>query len=141
MTVFNEFKEESAASYLEGADIRAALLMNTTTADTENDGIVSLADFTTLARSDATGYSDVALTGEDVVKDDANDRAQFNVDTFTFSGLSGDASNDYAGVLIYKFDTNDAGSTPIRYIAFSSEQSASSTSVQVTASNGLLRFT
>jgi hypothetical protein len=143
--VYNEFKRASAAAEIDldagGDDIRAALLMNTTTCDTDNDGVLDLLDFGTLARSDATGYADVQLTSEAVNKDDANDRAEFDATDISFTGLGGDAANDYQGVLIYKFVTGDSDSIPIAWIEFPAEITLTATQVDVSwNSEGILQF-
>jgi len=120
--VYNEFKRASASGEIDlagGDDIRARLLMTNTTCDTENTAIVNISDFTTVDTSDATGYADVALANEAVNKDDINTRAEFDADNISFSGLSGDATRDYQGVLLYKYvDGTDANDIPIAFIEF-----------------------
>lgn len=122
-TVFNEFKRANAAGEIDlnGDDIRAILVMTNTTADTENDAIVYVDDLTTLDESDATGYARQALANEAVNKDDANDRAEFDADDISFAGLSGDATRDYQGVVLYKHVTNDTDSPIIAFVEFSNQ--------------------
>ena len=110
--IYNEFKRANAAGEIDlnADDIRVALLMTNTTADTENDGMINLNDFTTLDEMDGAGYSRQALVSEAVIKDDPNDRAEFDADDAVFSGMS-NGTREIAGALIYKHvdgtDAND----------------------------------
>jgi hypothetical protein len=115
-------------------DIRARLVMLNTTCDTENDGKLDLADFTTIDPSDATGYADVALASEAVTINDANDRAYFSATgDLVFSGLSGNASRNYVGVLLYKYvDGTNANDLPLAYIEFTAPVVKEATQVTVT---------
>ena len=119
------------------ADIRCRLCMsNTTCATAALTDSPNIDDITTVDESDATGYADVELTTEIVNLDDANDRAEFDDDgavAAVFSGLSGDATRDYAGVLLYKYiDGTDANDIPVAWIEFGSPVVKESTSVTVT---------
>lgn len=117
---------------LNADDIRARLCMTNTTCDTEVDAINDLADYTTIDPADATGYADVALASEAVAADDANDRAEFDATDISFTGLSGDASRDYQGVLLYKFvDGTDANDLPLCFIDFTSDIPSTATQVDV----------
>jgi hypothetical protein len=131
--VYNEFKRASAAAEIDlnADDIRCALLMSNTTADTENDAKVFVADLTTLDECNATGYARVALTGEAVNKDDGNDRAEFDANDVSFAGLGGDASRTYVGVLLYKHVTNDADSRLIAYVEFTAPLPLQATQVDI----------
>lgn len=129
--ILNEYKRAAAAGEIDwnADDIRARLVMSNTTCDTENDGVVNLADYTTIDPCDATGYADVALANEAVNKDDANDRAELDADDISFSGLGGDASRGYQGVLLYKFvDGTDANDLAIAFIEFSNQPLSSGAS-------------
>jgi hypothetical protein len=122
--VYNEFKRANAAGEIDlnADDIRARLLMTNTTCDTENAGIVNIDDFTTVDVSDATGYADVELANEAVNKDDVNNRAEFDADNISFAGLSGDATRDYQGVLLYKYvDGTDANDLVIAFVEFDNQ--------------------
>jgi len=131
--VYNEFKYRNAIAEidLDGDTIKARLLMTNTTCDTENDGIVTLSNFTTIDASDATGYADVTLSNKAVTKEDANDRAKFSSDNIVFSGLGGNASRDYQGVLLYKSIGIDSQNIPIAYIEFTSAVTRYATQVTV----------
>jgi len=117
---------------LDTDDIRARLCMNTTTCDTEIDAINDLADYSLIDVSDATGYADVALASEAVAADDANDRAEFDADNISFAGLSGDATRDYQGVLLYKYvDGTDANDLPLAFVDFTDDIPLTATQVDV----------
>lgn len=130
--VYNSTLKAMVDAYISVAnDLRAILCMSNTTCETENDGIVYVDDFATLDECDATGYSRVALTGEATSKDDANDRAEIDANDVVFSGLGGDASRDFFGVLLYDHVTNDADSPVGFFIQFSSTIPAAATQVTV----------
>jgi len=106
--------------------------MTNTTCDTEVDAINDLADYTTIDPADATGYADVALGTKAVNVDDTNNRAEFDADNAVFSGLGGDASRDYQGVLIYKYvDGTNANDLPIAFIDFSADIPSTATQVTI----------
>lgn len=124
--VYNEFKRASAAGEIDldtgGDDIRIQLLMTNTTADTENDGIVNINDFTTLDEMDGANYVVKALANEVVNKDDTNDRAEFDADDVTYTAL-GNGTRAIQGALLYKHvDGTDANDLVIAFIEFSSTQ-------------------
>lgn len=138
---YNEAKRAIAAGEIDlnADDIRAALLMTNTTADTENDGITTISGFTTLDEHGTAGR--VALANEAVNKDDTNDRAEFDADDALWSSLANGA-RAIQGVLIYKHVTNDTDSIPIAFIEFSATQNpgGSDFTVQWNA-EGILQFT
>lgn len=121
--VYNEAKRAVAAGELDlnAHDMRVALLMTNTTADTQNDGIVTVGDLSTLDEMDGTNYSSPgkALANEAVNKDDPNDRAEFDADDVTWTAL-GNGTRQIAGALLYKFVTNITSSLPVAWIEFSS---------------------
>lgn len=127
---------------LNGDDIRARLVMTNTTCDTEVDAINDLADYSTIDPGDATGYADVALASEAVAADDANDRAEFDANNISFTGLSGDASRDYQGVLLYKYvDGTNANDLPLCFIDFATDIPSTATQVDVPwDSEGILQL-
>ena len=122
-------------------DIRCALLMNNTTADTDA-GQTVLTGFGTLGDCDATGTSRQALASEAVTVDTPNNRAEFDAVDASFTGLGGDASFDYQGVLIYKHVTNDTDSIPIAFIEFTAQLALTATQVDIPWNvEGILQFT
>lgn len=119
--VYNEAKRGIAAGEIDlnADDMRIRLLMTNTTADTENDAIVNIADFTTLDTFDGANYVDKALASEAVNKDDANDRAEFDADDLTWTAL-GAGTRSIAGALLYKYvDGTDANDLVVAWIEFS----------------------
>lgn len=124
------------------ADIRARLVMTDTSCDTQNGTIAYLSEFGTIDPSDATGYADVALTGLVVNLDSGNNRAEFDATNVAFTGLSGDATRDYQGVLLYQcIGTADAADKPLAFIDFSADVAKEATSVTVPWNEeGILQF-
>jgi hypothetical protein len=121
---------------LNTSDIRARLVMTNTTCDTEIDAIDNLSDYTTIDVADSTGYADVALTGETVTANDTDNRGDFDTSSnIVFSGLSGDATRDYQGVLLYLYvDGTDANDIPLQYVDFTSVVPKEATQVTVPSS-------
>lgn len=122
---------------LSSDDIRVALLMNTTTADTDADtaAATTVNAITTLAESDATGYARQSLTTEAVAIDDPNNRVEFDdtgASSASFSGMTTSATNNYQGVLLYKHVGADTSNVPIAWIEFSAEVTNTATQVDVT---------
>ncbi len=129
---------------LSSDDIRARLCMTNTTCDTEEDAIDNLSDYSDIDVADATGYADVSLTGETVTANDTDNRGDFDTSSdIVFSGLSGDATRDYQGVLIYKYvDGTDANDIPLFFVDFTSDVVKEATQVTVPSSTtNLLQVT
>lgn len=97
-------------------DIRVLLVMTNTTADTEKD-VATFGDFTTLDEFDGANYTSlgIALTGEAVTADDANDRGEFDAVDVDFPALGPGTRQIQAGIA-YKFVTDLASSIPLAYI-------------------------
>ena len=121
---------------LNTSDIRARLCMTNTTCDTEIDAITNLSDYTTIDPGDATGYADVALTTETVTANDTDNRGDFDTASdIVFSGLSGDATRDYQGCLLYKYvDGTDANDIPLMFVDFTADIVKEATQVTVPSS-------
>ena len=142
--IYNEFNRASAAAEIDlnADDVRAIRVMANTSAGTENAGKVYVSDLTTLDECDATGYTRQVLTAEAVNKDDANDRASFDADDAVFSSLSGDASRNYVGVVLYKHVGADSANPLIAYIEFTTPITSAATQVTVPwDAAGILLFT
>ena len=117
---------------LDTHDIRVALLMTNTTADTDTDAIDQISDFGTLDECDATGYARVALTGESVTEDTTNDRAKFDANDSSFTGLSGNATRDIQGALVYKYvDGTNANDVPLFFIDFTADIPKTATQIDL----------
>lgn len=95
-------------------DVRAALVMSNTTADTDEDATF-LADIGTLDEYDGSGYARQALTAEAFAVDTATDRFKFSADPFVFAGL-GVGTRQCVGLLLYLHVTNSSDSKPLFYI-------------------------
>ena len=102
---------------LSGKDVRAAMLMTNTTADTENDSITNIDDFTTLDECDGSGYARQALANEAITRDDANDRALFDADDVN-GGAVGAATREIAGVLIYIEVGAESADIPLLWLEY-----------------------
>ena len=142
--IYNEaLRAIAAGEYdLNAADIRAKLLMTDTTADTQNDGVVVVSDITTLDLCNATGYADIDMASLAVNKDDPNDRAEFAAANLVYSGLSGDGTRDYQGVLLYVYvDGNPANDKVIAFIDFTADIPKAATQVTMPwDAQGIIQF-
>jgi len=121
--VYNEAKLRLAQGLLDGreagTDIRIALLMTITNAGTVNDGVTNLDDIT-LDEHPTAGRQ--ALANQTVVKDDANDRSEFDADDVLFASLAAGA-RDVDGVLVYEHvDGTDANDIPIAYLEYAQDK-------------------
>lgn len=104
-----------------GLDVRVVLVMSNSTAETDLTA-ANLGAITTLDRNDAAGYADQAIANQVVVRDDPNQRAEFNHDPVTWTALAAstranigmiyyiEGANDAARVPLFFIDTMDAGS-------------------------------
>ena len=141
--IYNEALRAIAAGEIDlnAADIRAKLLMTNTTADTDNDAVVNVADITTLDLCDAAGYADIDMSGLAVNKDDPNDRAEFDAADLVFSGLGGDGTRDYQGVLLYVYVDGGAGDKVIAFVDFTADIPKAATQVTVPwDAQGIIQF-
>ena len=94
---------------------RVELVMTNTTCDTEEDA-ANLGAFSTIDRHDGANYVQKTLAAQAVNEDTTNDRAEFD-DTADITWTSlGAGTRAIAGAILYKFVTDDAGSTPIAWI-------------------------
>lgn len=141
--VYNAGKKLIADGALEPATdtLKCALLMTGTTCDAENDAIAHVEDFADLDECDATGYARVALASVAVAQRDADDAAEIDAADIAFNDLSGDATRNYQGLLLYLHVTDDADSIPLAYIEFSSAASKLAVDVLVQwGDDGILRL-
>lgn len=95
-------------------DIRVLLVMNLTTADTEED-LEFIGSLTTLDEMDGANYVRKALANEALNLDAGNDRYEADADDVTWTAL-GNGTSKVTGAVIYKQITNDADSPLIAYI-------------------------
>lgn len=94
-------------------DIRAALVMSNTDADTLVDA--DFMDDFALDEYDGAGYGRVALGSEAFAVDLANNRFEFTGAPIVFAAL-GAGTRQAVGAILYLHVTNDADSKPIAYI-------------------------
>lgn len=130
----------SGSINLSSDDLRVALVMSNSTADTEDDAS-NLAAITTLDEMDGANYARVALAGETFTKDAANNRSEFDADDVVFLSL-GAGTRQVKGALIYKHvDGTAANDIPVAYYdggGFPFDATGSDVTLQVDA-QGLLQ--
>ncbi len=93
------------------------LLLKTTAAGAYDPDLNTVADVLavgSVAECDFTNYARKTMTVT-VSVDDTNNRANIDATDVTWSSAGGASNNTPVAALIYKFVTNDAGSTPIAY--------------------------
>lgn len=95
-------------------DMRALLVMTNTTADTEDD-TEFIGGLVTLDEMDGANYVRKSLASEAVNFDAANNRGEADADDVTWAAL-GAGTRSIAGVVIFRFVTNDADSPLVAYI-------------------------
>ena len=125
-----------------GDDIRMMLVMSNSSVFTENDGIVNLADFTTLDEMDGANYVEPKiLANQTVVKDDPNDRTEFSADPVTWTAL-GDGTRQVRGIVLYKhIDGTDANDEWLASLQFTTDQSPGGSDFMITPnSEGLIQL-
>ncbi len=116
--VYTKAKQQLAVGGLDfsTSDMRVALVMTNTTADTEED-VSTISAFTTLDEFDGSGYSSggSALAAEAVAQDNVNNRAEFSATNLTFATL-GAGTRSVQAALLYKFSGSFAASLPVAFI-------------------------
>lgn len=101
---------------LDADDIRILLLEAATDENPDDADVQAVLARAGTTELSSTGYARQALTTEAVNLDNANDRAEFDADNVTFTSVSQVSSEQVVAYIIYKFVTNDAGSTPILFV-------------------------
>lgn len=102
-------------------DIRVALLMTNTTADTEEE-IALMNGFATLDECDGANYVRKTLSSQAVAIDTTNDRVEFDCEDLTWTAL-GNGTRDIQGALFLKHVTDDTDSIPLFFLDFATDQS------------------
>lgn len=112
----------AAAINLSTDDIRLWPYMTNTTLDTVRDAVDAYGDVT-LDEFDGSGYASggLALDGQTVAVDDANDRAEFDCSDEVVVGL-GAGTRQMQGVSPGKFNTNTTLSLPLHAIDFTTNK-------------------
>lgn len=72
-------------------------------------------DTSMTGKTAVVGTSDVTLAGKTKTNDTTNDRIVFDCNDLSWTGVN-DGAASAVQIAIFKFVTNDAGSTPICYI-------------------------
>lgn len=96
-------------------DIRGMLMMSNTTADTDTTATF-ISDFGTPDEFDGLNYARIAFAGEAVNQDTPNARAEFDANDTAFGTAGaplGPGTRSIAGMVIFRFVTNDADSRVI----------------------------
>lgn len=124
--VYNAFKELMVNRSLLTGDMdesantfQLALAMSNTTADTENDSVDFMDDFTTLDEMDGANYARKSLSNIVVTRDDDNDRTYFDADDVTWSAL-GNGTRGIVGAVLILLVNDDTDSIPVRWFDLSS---------------------
>lgn len=132
--VYNNAMLESwtgVTNFTEGQnDIRVALLMTNTTADTEEE-VTTVSGFTTLDEMDGVNYVRKTLASQAVAIDTANDRVEFDHEDLTWTAL-GNGTRAIQGMLYIRQVTNDTDSVPYTFTQFSSNQNPGGSDFTVT---------
>ena len=115
--VYNEFKKQLLIGgiNLSTADVRVALVMSNTTADTEDDAN-TFADFTTLDECDGSGYARATLTPEAVTEDPTNNRAVFDAADASFPTLGAGTRQNVAAIVYIHNGALSSQQIPAFYI-------------------------
>lgn len=95
-------------------DVRVRLVMTNTTYDTEEDA--TSMDVTTEDTYDGANYAEKSLGSDAVATDTANDRGEYSAEASTTYTALGVGTRQCQALVVYKFVTNDAGSTPLVYV-------------------------
>lgn len=111
----NTMKGSSTYNLQEGnADVRVALCMTNTTADTEED-VEFVGEISTLDEMDGANYVRKACGSQAVAADTTNNRGEFDFNDITWTVL-GAGTRQVAGYLIYIHVTNDADSPALAWV-------------------------
>ena len=116
--IYNEAKRALAEGEIDfgtgGTDLRVMLVMTNTTADTEFN-VNTISGFTTLDEMDGANYARIALSGEVVNEDVANNRAEFDASDVTWTSL-GAGTRQVQALILYKHVGADSSNVPIAFI-------------------------
>lgn len=121
-------------------DIRVALVMTNTTADTEEE-IALMNGFATLDQMDGANYARKTLASQAIAIDTSNDRVEFDHEDLTWTAL-GNGTRAIQGMLYLKHVTNDTDSIPLFFSEFTSSQNPGGSDFTVTIdAQGALQLT
>lgn len=111
-------------------DLRVALVMTNTTADTEEETALMNA-FTTLDEMDGANYVRKTLASQAVAIDTTNNRIELDFEDLTWTAL-GNGTRAIQGLLLLRHVTNDTDSVPVGFIEFSATQNPGDSDFTVT---------
>lgn len=143
--ISNHAQFEAWNAYFSGKDVRVIPVMSNTTAGSSQDADF-ISDITTLDELDDANYtsptSRVALTGEAVTEDDANDRAKFTVSAaISITGLAGDYSRPVVGLVFEDYIGADSANRFIYFHEFTTPIAVGKNTINVPLDTiDLLRF-
>lgn len=99
----------------DSVDIRAKLCMSNTTADTDQDA-TNIAGIGTLDEYDGSGYSEIDFGGLVVNTDNANNRAEIDVNDGSFGSAVAAGARNWVGILYYvRVDGTAANDYPVAW--------------------------
>lgn len=114
MGVYNKAKAEVLRGNLDFVNdtIRALLVDNTYSFDPDDDFVADISAFELAV----TNYSRVELGGKTVTEDDINNKGFFDSDDEDFVDLGNGVNATTAGLVLFKFVTDDSDSFLIGFI-------------------------
>jgi hypothetical protein len=113
----NGMKKDILDQYFVNNTIEAILVMNTTTVDTDEDGIAFVNDYTLLDECDGANYARKSLANKVAATDDVNDEGELDFDDLTYLAL-GNGTRPLAGVVLIRKVTNDLDSPAGIFLGF-----------------------
>lgn len=137
--VYNKCKELLAQAALnwDTADIRAALVKSTYTADADqnfldNAGANDVVDH----ECGVASYARVALTNTSINRDDTNDVVEFLCDDVAFGAL--EAGETIGGVVIYLYNASDAAAALLVFDDLTGNQALDGNTVTYQPASGVV---
>ena len=118
-----------------GDDIRVALVMTNTTADTEEES-TTIDSFTTFDEMDGSAYARKTLASQAVAIDTVNDRVEFDHEDLTWTTL-GNGTRAIQGMVYFSHGEiagtgTDFGAVPYQFTEFSVTQNPGGSNFTVT---------
>lgn len=118
--ITNGFLKDILDQYFVNNNVEILLVMNTSTAPTERDGITFVNNYTLLDECDGTGYVRKTLSGKTASADDANDQAAFDFEDITWL-LLGNGTRPLVGLLLIRKVIDDTDSPAGIFLPFPAE--------------------
>jgi hypothetical protein len=118
--ITNGFLKDILDQYFVNNNVEILLVMNTSTAPTERDGITFVNNYTLLDECDGTGYVRKTLSEKTSSADDANDQAAFDFEDITWL-LLGNGTRPLVGLLLIRKVIDDTDSPAGIFLPFPAE--------------------